>query len=91
MDKEFVGGLAAIIGGLLLFLAVLVGGIQGISLMVEPTVVVLVDGKEIFQGSNACVSEMSLGSATSIQIGRGPLCIIPGPKFTSKNVKVIPK
>ncbi len=69
----------------------LITGIQIFDLTFQPAVIVSIDGKEIYRGSNACIEETSLGAATHVQIGRGPLCLFPGPKYTSKNVTTKPE
>lgn len=50
--------------------------------------VVFVDGKKVFDGRAYCLEVKSAGAATEINIGRGPLCLIPGDHYVSNNVKV---
>ena len=90
-NKLIVFVMIGVIGGIFLLAFFGVCGTQIFNLMVQPRIIVMVDGKEIYRGSNACVEESSLGSATHVQIGRGPFCIIPGPKYTSKDVTSRPE
>lgn len=73
--------IAAIVG---VFLAILVPGISGL----HRNSVVTVDGKQVFSGRTYCVEVKSAGAATEIDIGRGPLCLLPGDHYVSKNVSV---
>ncbi len=50
--------------------------------------VVMVDGKKVFEGKTFCIEVKSAGAATEIDIGRGPLCIMPGDHYVSKDVNV---
>jgi prepilin-type N-terminal cleavage/methylation domain-containing protein len=49
---------------------------------------VWVDGTQIFEGRAWCVSTKSAGASTEIELGRGPLCILPGDHYVSKDVRV---
>jgi hypothetical protein len=74
---------------LILIFGAEIGG-QLWNLWLQPKIIVQIDGREVFRGSNACIDESSLGAATRVQINRGPLCMLPGPKYTSNNVHTVP-
>jgi hypothetical protein len=80
---------ASIIGLVVLLYLILIVS-QSIQLILQPNVSVSVDGKIVFQGNNACIEESSLGSSTHLQINRGPLCLFPGPKYTSNKIETKP-
>ncbi len=79
------GSFALIIG---LTIVGLVFGIQGCNLKVQPRVVVMVENKEVYRGSGACVSVKSLGANTQVTIGGGFMCAFPQNHYVSSNVKI---
>jgi len=86
-----------IVVAIFVVVGVFVGSVFGLfvvvqtgALIFQPKVIAFVDGKEVFRGSNACLEESSLGAATHLQIGIGPLCLMPGPTYISKNVEAKP-
>ena len=89
-DKRFI--LLAVCGifGIILFGFAMICVGQMWDLHFQPKIIVKIEGKEVYRGSNACIEEASLGSATHIQINKGFLCLFPGPKYTSKNVETKP-
>ena len=51
---------------------------------------VIVDGKEVYHGIDGCVSIVSSGANTSVEVNGGFLCLFPKAYYTSRNVRVTP-
>jgi hypothetical protein len=83
-----------VIVGIIVLSAIIIVGGCGLIVAVHywldnvPTVC-RVDGVEVFVGRSACINVKSSGASTTVAIGRGPFCMLPGAYYVSNDVVLV--
>lgn len=62
--------------------------IQGPILLISPQIEIFKDDQLIYQGNKACVSVQSGGDTTTVEIGKGYMCVFPGQYIVGKNIEI---
>jgi hypothetical protein len=92
LDDLMDSSLMAVVVILVILCVIITGGIVAISAINiainHIQVRVVVDGREVYHGINACVSIYSGGATTEVRVWHGRLCMWPAAAYVSRDVHV---